>query len=104
MIRATCKICGFEKEFLFGAGMSDFEAICNVPAINKKTGKFIIKNIYEIDQLSSNIIFYNQPEMYSGSMEEGAHQWREVFIKEKNNLCHKCLTYSLDFDVYGNYD
>ena len=101
---AVCKKCGFEKEIFFGGGMLDFDNVCIIPAVNKKTGKFIIKNYLNKSTYSDNIIFYNQPEMYSGVIDEGAHQWCDVYLKRKDNYCPECKGFTLDFEFAGCFD
>jgi len=57
IVNANCTHCGFEKEFYFGAGMMNFETTCNVPAIDKKTGEFVIKNILEREKQQADFLF-----------------------------------------------
>ena len=105
ILKASCKKCTFKKEFDFGAGMMDFKTNCSVPAINKSTGEFLVKNYFNKDELPRNIVFYNDPGMYEGELERyKTHQWQDVNLKHKNNLCPVCKTYSLSFTEMGLFD
>lgn len=104
ILTAICGGCGFKKEIFFGGGMLNFTTVCNVPAINKNTGEFIITNYLNKSTYSDNIIFYNQPEMYSGVIDEGAHQWCDVYLKRKDNYCPECKGFTLDFEFAGCFD
>ncbi len=55
ILTAICRDCGFEKEICFGGGMLNFDTVCNVPAVNKKTwlefGVYVIQenvNIFAV--------------------------------------------------------
>jgi hypothetical protein len=104
MLNAICNKCGFQKEVSFGAGMSDFQTVCNVPALNTKTGKLVVKNFLKVDKQANDITFYNDPKMYKGEIEDEYHQWGDIFLSPKNNLCPKCKTYSMNFENLGNFD
>lgn len=104
IVRASCCKCGFEKEVFFGGGMSDFTTKCRVPAIETKTGKFVVKNYFKKVQLEGDFVFYDEPRMYEGNIEDGAEKWGEVSLKFKNNLCPYCRTFTLNFESIGLYD
>ncbi len=103
IINAICKNCGFQKEFFFGAGMSDFKENCAVPAINKETEEFVIEN-YFTKSKSDLFVFYNHSDMYKGSINDGNHMWGNVYIKEKHNFCPKCKLFKLNFECFGLFD
>ena len=102
VLKAICK-CGFEQEFLFGAGMMDFETVCNVPAVNKETGEFTVENYFNKDSLE-NLSFYTQPEMYSGKIIDDYHEWGEVLLKPTANFCPKCKNFKLTFEGIALFD
>lgn len=108
MLKAKCNKCGFEKEFYYGGGMRDFMTVCNVPAIDNKTGKFVIKNFFKKDKLK-DIVFYNEHTMYHGRINKNnninnSHEWGEILLKKSNNLCPTCRLYSMDFEFCGCFD
>ncbi len=105
ILKASCKQCKFSKEFNFGAGMMDFTTHCGVPALNQRTGKFLTENYFNKDKLTEDIIFYNDPDMYKGELEKyKTHQWKNVYLKHKDNLCPVCRSYSLSFTETGLFD
>jgi hypothetical protein len=102
VLKAICK-CGFEKEFLFGGGMMDFNTVCNVPALNKETGEFVVEN-YLSKSSSEDLSFYNQPNMYSGDLGDEYHQWSGVLLKQTGNLCPNCKSFTMNFELIACYD
>ncbi len=105
ILKASCKQCKFSKEFAFGAGMTDFTTNCSVPAINKATGEFLVENYFNKKNLPEDITFYNDSDMYKGELEKyRTHQWQDVHLKHKNNLCPVCFSYSLSFIETGLFD
>ena len=104
LLKAICSECDFEKEFMLGGGMLDFTTMCNVPAFNKKTKKFVVKNYFEKDELKGEIVFYNDPTMFKRKDFDRTHQWGEVLLNAKNNFCPKCRSFTLDFECFGNFD
>lgn len=100
---ANCVQCGFEEEFPYGGGMMDFESVCNVPAISKNTGHFVVRNYFE-EKLSGEFLFYNNPEMYSGKLGKDYHEWGEILLKRKNNICPHCKTFTMSFESFAFYD
>jgi hypothetical protein len=75
-----------------------------VPALNKKAGRLIVKNYYEIDKQSIDINFYCEPEMYEGDLGDDSHQWNDIHLSPSNNLCPKCKLFSMDFESMGQFD
>jgi hypothetical protein len=107
ILNAICtQKCGFKKnDIYFGAGMSNFITICDIPAINKKTGEFCVKNYFQKSSLPKHIVFYDDPEMYEGEMDAlYSHQWGDVYLKVSSNLCPKCGAFSLEFRDVGRFD
>ncbi len=103
IINAICKNCSFQKEFLFGAGMMDFTKVCKVPAVDKETGKFVVKN-YLSNKKMGNIIFYNHNDMFKGTIGDDYHSWGEINIKKEFNLCPECKLFTLNFDEIALFD
>ncbi len=101
---ASCKNCGFKQDIFFGSGMADYTRVCDVPGINRKTGEFVVANFLKADELKSEIIFYNEPLMYSATIGEDYHDWGDVLIQKKNNICPQCKIYSLEFINDGCFD
>jgi hypothetical protein len=100
---ASCKKCGFEKSDIFyGGGMIDFIEVCNVPAINKRTGQMVVKNIFK--KHSKNIAFYTEPSMYKGKLGKNRHQWGEIYLRKFKNHCPQCQSFSLSFHDIGCWD
>ncbi len=104
MIQAKCEKCGFQKEFLFGAGMNDFMSKCDVPAINTKTGKFVVKNIFDTDSTKVLFRFYNDPKMNLNTVGNDDIQWGEIFIGRTENFCPSYKSFSLNFEEVGFFD
>ncbi len=105
ILKAICP-CGFEKEDIYyGGGMMNFTTHCGVPAINQKTGQFLTENYFNKDKLPEEIVFYDDPKMYIGKLEQyrGIH-WGDVYLKHKDNLCPVCRSYSLSFTETGLFD
>ena len=104
LLRAVCNKCGYSNIVNFGAGMLNFTEVCNVPVINKKSGKLEIKNILDKDISKENYSFYNEPEMYQGEDSGKKHQWGDIFLSEERNLCPSCLKFTMNFESEGLYD
>lgn len=104
ILNAVCNKCGFQKEIIFGAGMMDFQTVCNVPALNAKTGKLVIKNFFKIDKNSIDFTFYSEPTMYKGKIKNDALEWDGIYLSHQNNLCPKCQGYTMEFISCGNFD
>lgn len=104
MVLAKCTNCDFEKEFDFGAGMMDFQTICNVPAISTKTGKFLTKNIFDKEKLKGRYLFYSDKSMHLGTISQDDLQWGDIWLKRNENFCPVCKSFSLRFDVVGLFD
>jgi hypothetical protein len=104
ILSAFCEKCGFEKEVWFGAGMDNFMTVCNVPALNKKSGRFVIKNILKKGNSSRDFNFYNESGMFQGTIENDDLQWDDVILKESGNLCPNCKLFSMKFFQNGCFD
>lgn len=113
MLIASCK-CGFEGEFCFGAGRSNFETYCSVPGIDLNTNKFITDNWKNKDQLKGKILFYTEPELYNGEIvtDQGSPLWGsdsiethfgKVVLKISENKCPECNNYTMDFEHNGRF-
>lgn len=103
-IKAKCQDCNWEREFLFGAGMNDFMHSCDVPAINKKTGKFVVKDILDGSVDSNKYVFYNDPKMNVNPIGKDFIQWGEVFLQRTENYCPSCKSFGLSFEDFGSFD
>lgn len=103
ILRAVCKKCGYSKTVYFGGGMLDFTEVCNAPAINKETGKFEVKNILD-KEILKKYTFYNEAGMFKSPNINSVHQWGEILLNEKNNLCPECSDFTLDFEAEGFFD
>jgi len=103
ILRAVCKKCGYSRTVYFGGGMLDFTEVCNVPALNKETGEFEVKNILDKETLS-NYIFYNEADMFKSPNRNRAHQWGEILLNEQHNFCPECTDFSMDFEAKGLFD
>lgn len=101
---ASCKNCGFKQDVWFGAGMADSDKVCDVPGINRKTGKFVVANFFKEEELKREIIFYTEPLMFKGDIKDDYYDWGGVHICRNNNLCPKCKNYSLDIISDGCFD
>jgi hypothetical protein len=100
MLFAICNNCGFQQQFSFGAGMDDHLTRCSVPAMDKQTGEFVVKNYFEKDSFNGQFIFYNESEMYHMETNRKFIQWKEVLLKRTENLCTNCLRFTMSFE-YG---
>jgi hypothetical protein len=103
ILLAVCDHCDLQESISFGAGMSDFTTVCNVPAINRKTGKLVVKN-YLKHRSSKSLSFYNQPNMYSGDLGDEYHEWDDVLLKQTGNLCPNCKSFTMNFELLACYD
>jgi len=104
ILNAYCEECGFENEVWYGAGMADYGTVCNVPAIDNKSGKFVIRNILAEDKLKDDLSFYNDPVMFNGKIKNEELQWGEIYLKADKNLCPKCKSFTMQFIQTGNFD
>lgn len=104
ILNAICLNCNFQTVFHYGSGMLAFEKECNVPALNLKTGKFVIENYFNKTALKHKVIFYTEREMYQGKKEKSGHQWGNVMINEHKNKCPLCKQFTLDFEFRGLFD
>ena len=103
ILMANCKKCGFLKdEIYYGGGMMNFMEVCNVPALNRKTGQLIVKNIFK--KHSEDIVFYNNPSMFKGKLGKDTHQWGDIYLRRLKNHCPQCKNYSLIFSDAGCWD
>jgi hypothetical protein len=98
ILEAKCAKCGFKKEVLFGGGMMGGGTICNFPAINKKTGKMVVRNYYKAPKPDQNIIFYDDPVMYKGEISSEDYSWDDLGLKKDGNLCPVCKEFQLSFN------
>lgn len=104
ILKAACP-CGFVKEDIFyGGGRMNFTTHCEVPAINKKTGKFLTENFFSKDNLPEEIVFYNDPRMYKGKLVQYELQWGKVHLNPLNNLCPSCSDFTMEFQKVGFFD
>jgi len=97
ILAATCKNCCFKQDVSFGAGMLNSATVCDVPGINRKTGKLVEANFFDEEELKSDIIFYTEPLMFKGDIMEDYLDWGGVLIKRHDNICPQCKDYSLEF-------
>lgn len=104
-LRAICYQCKFEDEVYFGGGMRNFMEECDVPAINTKTGKFVVANIFNKKKLDKDLVFYNDKKMYKGKLDKSsAHEWGDIYLSYDNNLCPGCKNYSMKFELELLFD
>ncbi len=70
VLNAICH-CGLvKKDICYGGGRMNFTTYCWVPALNKKTGKFITENYFNKDKLPEEIVFIDDLKMYIGKLEQ----------------------------------
>jgi len=103
IVGAFCNNCGFKEKIYYGGGRFNHTTVCNVPGINKTTGKFEVRNFYEKDKLK-DFIFYNDPEMYKGRITDGALEWKDIQLKSSENLCPNCKKFEMNFMTIGDFD
>ncbi len=103
LLKAVCSNCDFSEEFLFGGGMQDFDRVCNLPAIEKRTGKFVVENYFR-NKTNADLKFYNQSGMYAGEPGADYHQWMDVYLKSDHNICPLCNEFAMRFEMIGFYD
>ena len=106
ILNAHCENCGFKRnDISFGGGMRDMGTVCNVPAINKKTKRFVVKNYneYKFD-IDSNYVFYHEPEMCNAKLKSGNIYWGDIHLSDKNNFCPKCKQFTLQFEDAACWD
>lgn len=110
MLIASCKKCGFEGKFCFGAGRSNFQTYCSVPGIDLNTNKFVTENWKEREQLKDKILFYTEPELYHGEIVEDPPLLCNDFIEAGNaklkiteNKCPECNNYTMEFEHNGRF-
>ena len=84
--------------------MRDFMTRSSVPAINKNTGQFVIKNYLKKDTFRTPIVFYNNPQLFKGEIEDDGLIWGEVVLKHTHNFCPKCNQFTLEFMEYALID
>jgi len=104
LIKAKCEYCGFEREFQFGVGMMDFMTKCIVPAVDNRTGEFVIGDIYSGLPTESHVTFYNDPRMYWNPLTDDYIQWNDVYLSRTENFCPACHFYKLNFEEVGCFD
>lgn len=104
MMTASCKKCGFERIFNFGAGMQDFETVCKVPAIHTSSGEFMVRNIFAAGKKKSDYRFYNEPDMYKGKIKGYELSWGKINLKANRNFCPQCHSFTLEFRSVGHFD
>ncbi len=85
ILKAICP-CGFEKDdILHGGGMMDFTTHCGVPALKQKTGRFFTENYFNKDNLPEEVVFYDDPQMYIGKLEQyGGSHWGDVYLNPRH--------------------
>lgn len=103
LLKAKCHKCDFQKSFNFGAGKMNYKKISNVPAINIKTGDFVLVN-YLDKNIKSDFNFYNQVDMFKAVSESKHFSWQEFKIQRSNNLCPKCKKFEMEFILEGYFD
>lgn len=112
LLSAICKKCGFEKErIFFGGTRFNFETVCAVPAIDLSTGKFVVENYWNKEQLKDNILFYTASELYKGEIieEDGdvdngnSINFGRVLLKKNENKCPECGNFSMEFEENGKF-
>lgn len=104
LLNAKCDHCCFQQQFSFGAGMEDHLTRFSVPAIDKHTGEFVVKNYFEKDTFNGQFVFYNEPEMYEGDIARNFVKWGEIKLKRTDNLCPNCLRLKMSFEFAGCFD
>ena len=83
--------------------MLNFTRVCHVPAIDSRTGKFVVKNFIR-NKTNVNLKFYNQAGMYAGELGDDYHQWGDVHLKCSDNICPECGAFTMSFEMLGCYD
>lgn len=103
IIRANCD-CGYEtKDLFFGAGMADFETVCNVPSLKNGSSEIEMKN-YKKRHLVPEYIFYTDSLLTETTNSSETINFFEIRIHKEKNLCPKCKNYSLSFEDAGCFD
>lgn len=103
LLKAKCELCGFCATANFGGGMIDFMKVCHVPAIDKRTGSFVVKNLFD-KKNSKHHSFYNEAPMNSGILKSSKLQWMHVQLKATNNYCPECKAFAMSFIQAGYFD
>ncbi len=99
LLNATCRSCGYTSSgLLFGYSMMNPTA--RVPAIRKDTGAFVVEDLSD----DPNLQFYHQREMYQEKIEGYGIQCAEISLNPTSNLCPSCGDYTMDFEVFGEFD
>jgi len=66
-VQASCP-CGFENDLLFvGGGMMHFDEVCFAPALAKRTGEIIVRNLWgkgRRGSRSGKFTFYTDPRLH----------------------------------------
>ena len=103
LLTAKCELCGFSANAVLGGGMMNFTKVCHVPAIDKRTGSFVIKNLFD-KKNNKHYTFYNEAAMYSGIIDSTDLRWLDVQLKSTNNYCPQCKAFSMRFIRVGCFD
>jgi hypothetical protein len=104
ILSAQCTKCEFKRKVYFGGGYLDFETLCKVPAINKKTGKFSVRNILE-PKNRKHYKYYHEPQL-STSQEANNDSlvWGGIFLKKTENFCPQCNLFTMTFEEIGTWN
>ncbi len=97
LVYADCANCNFIKKFSFGGGMRDHMTRCDVPALNRSNGKFVVRNYFKKDKYRIQYDFYNSPTMHRSKHSSGDLVYGEIVLKQAQNFCPKCKRYALKF-------
>jgi len=109
IIKAICK-CGFETDFMTGSSATNYNEVCNAPAICFKCSKLVTRNYLSEDAAcpacSNPLVFYNQRSLQDlGENEKLLHPQTGVFILPVVNcLCPKCNKKEMKFLHTGCWD
>lgn len=103
ILKAKCK-CGYETtELKFGAGMTDFEQSCYVPAIDNQTNRIIAIDIKKEIQ-DKTFLPYSQPSLHAENCKCNKIEFFDISINKEKNYCPQCQEYNLCFMEIGFYD
>jgi hypothetical protein len=110
MLIASCKKCGFEEKCALGSGPSNYKTYCAAPAIDILTGKFVVENCKNKEQLKEKVIFYSEQELFKGKMVTDPNEpdWMNdtfesgsAVVKKTENKCPKCNNFTMEFEGGG---
>lgn len=109
IIKAICK-CGFETDFMAGSSATNYNEVCNAPAICFKCRKLVIKNYLSEDLICpacrNQVTFYNHQSLQKHDQNEDlTHTLSKDFVlPEVNCHCPKCGRKEMQFLHTGCWD